>query len=415
MRNEPSFNDLIAPMTSSEFVSNYWEQKFYHNATKDLHTFESLFSLGDVDRWLTSTRTGESDSLMLIPSDAEEGGTRRYRPRDLTIDQVYESFSRGCSVVLNHLEDSWPPILRFVKELGRTFCADVGVNAYLTPHSSQAFPTHIDDHDVFVLQVYGEKVWHLYELTLLPIQRLDFKRQLAFTSAWGESRLQKPQIAEIRLRPGDVLYVPRGMPHHALAKDSTSLHLTFSVVPLFWTDFLKAAVEQASVHVPELRRSLPPGFVNGEATDEIMLRTFKSVLGAFQENLSFEEAFGVVQRHCVRKQGFTSDGHFIHLDRLAELALDSLLERRTGLLCTVDTTEYGFSNIRFGSQHVRAPARLRRALEFIRDAALFRVSEIPELDDQSRLVLARRLIREGLLRFAEHPKPSLLPALEQSR
>ena len=41
--------------------------------------------------------------------------------------------------------------------------------------------------------------------------------------------------------------------------------------------------------------------------------------------------------------------------------------------------------------------------------------EIPGLDDQSRLVLARRLIREGLLRFAECPRPSLLPAVAQVR
>ena len=141
----------------------------------------------------------------------------------------------------------------------------------------------------------------------------------------------------------------------------------------------------------------------------------RRVLEAFQENLSFEETFGVVQGHCVRKQGFASDGHFVHLDRLAELSLDSLLERRPGLLCTVDTPKYGFSNIRFGSQHVRGPARLRGAFEFIRDVALFRASEIPGLDDQSRLVLARRLVREGLLRFTEHPRPSLVQAVAQSR
>jgi len=414
MPSAPSFCDLIAPTTLHQFVESYWEKGFFHGSTKSPHLFEPLFSLGDVDRWLTATRAGEADSVLLIPPESGEGGTRRYRPRDVTIDEVYEAFASGHSVVLNHLEDSWPPVLRFVKELGMTFCAEVGVNAYLTPQDSRAFATHIDEHDVFVLQVYGEKVWHLYELALLPIQRLDYRRSLAFTSDWGDSRLKTPQIAEIRLRPGDVLYVPRGMPHHALARDSTSLHLTFSVVPLYWTDFLKAAVEQAAVHAPALRRSLPPGFVNGAEAYELMRRELDAVLEAFRERLSFEDTFTVVQKHRVLKQGFPSDGQFTHLDRLGELSPESLLEKREGLLCTVDTTKYGFSNIRFGSQHVRAPARVRRALEFIRDAPLFRVSEIPGLDEQSRLVLARRLIREGLLRFAEFPKPSLLPVVAQS-
>ena len=51
------------------------------------------------------------------------------------------------------------------------------------------------------------------------------------------------------------------MPHCAIARDTTSLHLTISVTPLYWFDFLKAAVEQTLVAAPELRKSLPPGFV----------------------------------------------------------------------------------------------------------------------------------------------------------
>jgi Cupin superfamily protein len=402
MRTEPSFDDLIAPIPFEEFVAKYWENAFFHNATRG-SLFEPLFSLQDVDRWLTSTRTGESDSVLLIPAEAAVGATRRFRPRDISIDEVYGAFAQGHSVVLNKIEDSWPPILHFVKELGRRFCADVGVNAYLTPQGSRAFPTHIDDHDVFVLQIYGEKVWHLYELTMLPIERLTYKRDLAYTPAWGESRLKTPEIAELRLRPGDLLYVPRGMPHHAIAQDSTSLHLTFSVVPVYWTDFLKAAVEQASVHAPALRRALPPGFVNGLEPYELMRREFEAVLQAFQENVSFEDSFGVVQTHRVRQQGFGADGHFAHLDRLSELSPGSWLQKREDLLCTVDTSAYGFSNIRFGTGQVRGPARLRRAFEFIRDTPRFRAAEIPGLNEESQLVLARRLIREGLLRISEHP------------
>ncbi len=413
MRSELSFSDLIAPLTPQEFAASYWEKGFFHHPAKDSRLFELLFSVGDFDRWLASTRSGESDSVLLIPPAAEVGAMRRFRPREVAIDEVYEAFSAGHSVVLNRLEDSWPQVQRIVKELASVFCADVGVNAYLTPAGSRAFPTHIDDHDVFALQVSGEKVWNLFELSMLPIERLDHKRDLAYTPDWGESRLKVPQIAEVHLRPGDVLYVPRGMPHHAVAVDSTSLHLTFSVVPVFWTDFLKAAVEQAAVHAGALRRSLPLGFIRGGEPYETMRQEFTAVLAALTENLSFEEVFGVVQRQRVRRHGFAADGHLAHLDRLAELSPDSLLERREGLLCAVDTTKYGFTNIRFGSRHVRAPARVRRALEFIRDAPPFRISEIPGLDEKSRLVLARRLVREGLLRFAEYPRPALLPAVAE--
>ena len=47
------------------------------------------------------------------------------------------------------------------------------------------------------------------------------------------------------------------------------------------------------------------------------------------------------------------------------------------------------------------PARLTPVLELVRDRDSFRLEELgPWLDPQSRLVVARRLVREGLLRIA---------------
>ncbi|MFZ4267552.1 JmjC domain-containing protein [Streptomyces arboris] len=34
-------------------------------------------------------------------------------------------------------------------------------NIYLTPVSFQRFDLHSDPHDVFVLQTFGEKQWHV--------------------------------------------------------------------------------------------------------------------------------------------------------------------------------------------------------------------------------------------------------------
>ena len=107
--------------------------------------------------------------------------------------------------------------------------------------------------------------------------RLDYKQDLAFTPEWGESRLEGALLTELTLRPGDVLYVPRGMPHCAMAKDSTSLHLTVSITPLYWMDLLKAAVEQAAVHASALRRSLPIGFVEQPTAVEVLRREFSDV------------------------------------------------------------------------------------------------------------------------------------------
>jgi bifunctional lysine-specific demethylase and histidyl-hydroxylase NO66 len=52
-----------------------------------------------------------------------------------------------------------------------------------------------------------------------------------------------------------------------------------------------------------------------------------------------------------------------------------------------------------GDRELRMPTRLQGPMEFVRDHDSFTVRELtPWLDPASRLVVARRLVREGLLR-----------------
>jgi ribosomal protein L16 Arg81 hydroxylase len=303
--------------------------------------------------------------------------------------------------VLNHLEISWPPLAQLVAGLGRAFCAQVGVNAYLTAKGTQTFPLHLDDQDNFILQVEGEKNWRLNERAQRPVHRgrLSYDPDLAYPSFWGPRPPATPQLAELRLRPGDLLYIPRGMPHCAVAEHASSLHLTVSITPLYWLDFLKAALEQAHLHAPELRHALPPGFVGDASLRAGLKQRFASALQSFLDHLSFDQTLDVVLRNRVRVQGFPPDGHLAHLDRLADLRLDSRLCHRPGILCMVEADDR-FATIRFGPQHLQAPTRIRPALEFIRDRPRFAVADIPGLDDEGKIVLARRLLQGGLLRFA---------------
>jgi ribosomal protein L16 Arg81 hydroxylase len=404
------FDDLIAPVTPERFFSDFWEKQLLH-LKNGPGTFDHLFSINDVDRWLMTVRDGISGSVAIAGPSGAEKELLKYRPQDIAVDSIYESFANGHSVVLNYLENCWPPLSGLVKMLGSYFCADIGVNVYLTPKSMRTFPIHVDDHDAFILQVNGKKVWHLHELTLLSVMRLEHRKDLEIPSEWGKSRLETPEIAEIQMEPGDVLYIPRGMPHYAVAdNDTASLHLTVSIMPLYWTDFLKAAVEQAAMSAPELRKTLRPGFVNDSEACENMREEFAAAMRAFQERSTYDTTLEVLRRSRVRQQGFPLDGHFSQIEKASEVTRDSTLERRGSILCMIDDSEPGYCRIRFGPRQVRGPARLRRTFEFVRDCPLFTVSQLPGLDDEGKLVLARRLIREGLLRLAAAPRA--LPVAE---
>jgi ribosomal protein L16 Arg81 hydroxylase len=408
-RKAESLADLIFPLSVEEFFEAYWEKTFLHLQGRP-DRFAHYFSLQDIDTWMASVRSGLPDSIMITAPEGAEARTEKYRPQEVRVDIAYASLAKGSSLVLNHLED-WPTMLGLAKALGRDFHADIGVNAYLTPKGARTFPIHTDGHDVLILHLEGEKVWHLHEFSLLQLG-LSQKKNLNFSQEWY-GRTETPQLAEIRLRPGDLLFIPRGMPHYATAQDSACLHLTVSITPLYWMDFLKIAAEHAAVHSQEIRRALPPGFVNNPEISERMRDTFQEVMKAFQEVTSFDEVLAAVKRDRVTFQGYPPDGHFTQVLSAEGLSLESEVERRRDVLCVVDEMFDRQRNTKmaiwFGNQHVAGPKHLRRALEFIRDNDRFLVSDVPGLDEKGQLTLVRRLVLEGLLRLAMSSQRSEVP------
>jgi len=401
-----SFVEFIAPASAERFFSDYWEKSHFHIQAHNAHRFENIFSLRDIDRWCMTTRSGDRDSVLLVSSVQSAEGrrteTKKFRPRDIKVDNLYEAFNDGQSIVLNHLEDSWLPAAPLVETLGSVFCGEIGVNVYLTPKNAQTFPVHVDDHDVFILQVQGEKVWRLHELRMLSVDRLPLKANLNTTADWGAQRLATPLQAELTLRPGDLLFIPRGMPHCAIAQETSSLHITVSITPLYWTDFFKAAIEQATISCSDLRRTLPPCFVSDQGAAEAMRGEWKNIFERFAQSISFDDTLDVLRRNRLQAQGLPRDGHFAHLDKAHEVTASTMIERRPGVLCLVEAYDpHDFATIRFADRSVRGGRRLLRVFEFVRDNERFRVSELPGLNTEGQVVMARRLIKEGLLRFAE--------------
>ena len=126
----------------------------------------------------------------------------------------------GWTLVVNHLQSTSPQLQALHQQMFALTGLSGGMNAYLTPPGAIGKPPHVDDHDVLVLQVAGEKKWML----------LDANRELR---------------EEVVLHAGDVLYLPQGIPHHAAALEGTSpsLHLALGLhrLPLS-TAFVLAAM-----------------------------------------------------------------------------------------------------------------------------------------------------------------------------
>lgn len=393
-----SFADLIAPTPPEDFFTEYWETTFLH-VRHAPGRFDNYFSLRDIDAWVSSTRNGVV--FALLPKD--EGGVRFdiHPARDFTPAAVLGNFRRGFAQIFKKLDD-WPSLQGLVRHLSRVFHAEVGVNAFLTPAGARTHPTYIANNDIFVLQVEGEAVWRLQELTVLQLD-LPQKKSFEFPAEW-QRRTEAPVLAEVRLRPGDLLFIPRGMPHFVHPPDRASLHLSLYITPLFWVDFFKFAAEYTALHSRELRRALPPGFVESEEICDRMRSTFQRMMQVFQE-VSFDGVLAAVKRDRVALQGFPCDSRFDAPDGAEGLDVDTEVERRADVLCTIeevlDAQGNRKSTLFFGDGQLSGPPHLRRALEFIRDHSRFRVSDIPGLDTKGQVVLTRRLMTEGLLRLSQ--------------
>ncbi len=259
----PSWRDdplaaLIGAGAAGRFLSDIYEKEAFVSHADQPGRFAGLISIDDVDRIVTSTdmRDGE---LML--ADAAKGSIDKssYVDNHGFVDRgaVAKAYRRGATIILNQAQRIVPALGQLCQGLEHAFSAHIQTNLYLTPPDAQGFGTHFDNHDVFVIQAEGEKLWRLYDVPLdLPFRG---ERYQSSIHQAGELR------SEFTLKAGDCAYVPRGMMHDASTSGSgASLHITVGLITKTWADLMLEAVSEVALSAPEFRRSLPPGFANGE-------------------------------------------------------------------------------------------------------------------------------------------------------
>jgi lysine-specific demethylase/histidyl-hydroxylase NO66 len=283
-----------------------------------------------------------------------------------------EEFRRGATVVFQGLHRSFPPLVDLISELELELGHPCQANAYLTPPGSQGFAVHSDTHDVFVLQTAGTKQWELHSPPGHP---------------------EQPHELPL-LEPGHVMYLPTGTPHAARAQDAVSLHITIGINQLTWRGLVERALSSLAHEVPT--DHLPAGYLEDpQALAHQLGRHLSDIAdrlrGVDPEVAVQEEVRRFLTSRPPRLEGALIDG--LTLDAIDD---DTLLRRRPGHPCVL-VDQGDRLEVLLGDRTLDVPARIRPALELVRAQSELRPRDLP-LDAQSRLVLARRLVREGLLR-----------------
>ncbi|NLJ54370.1 MAG: cupin [Intrasporangiaceae bacterium] len=254
---------LLGTTPVKDFAADVWGQRPHLANAGDV---SDLFSSAVVDD-LISVR-GLRAPFLRIAKDGRTfadrefttgGGVGASVSDQLNDELVWRHFEAGATLVLQGLHRTHEPILRFTQALAADLGHPCQVNAYVTPPQNTGFADHFDVHDVFVVQVEGEKRWRIREpVWPLPLRDQTWDRHREAVAAAAESE----PLDEFVVTPGDVLYLPRGFLHSATALGEVSIHLTIGVHA--WTrhnvaDQLAAEALRSLTSDPAMRESLALG------------------------------------------------------------------------------------------------------------------------------------------------------------
>lgn len=363
------------------FLRTAWAS-YAHIHKADPGDVVDLLSIDDVDQLLTSTalrtpalRVAKDGSV--LPSSAfTRSATIAGAPLSGLVDvrKVVDLFDGGATLVLQGLHRYWPPLAELIRGLEASLGHPCQANAYLTPPGSQGFALHSDGHDVFVFQTHGSKQWEIHD---------------------------NGGHLDVLMEPGTSMYLPTGTPHAARTQQTASLHVTVGINQATWRQLLERTVTDVledSTFDDRLPVGYPdnPTLLADELTDRLrlladQLATVDVVARADNEARRFLTSRTPVLRGALA-------------DRLLLPALDDDTEvvRRPGAVCVVRPASDGERVLLLlGDRELLLPVRLTPLLEFIREQPRMRPNDLADwLDPESRLVLVRRLVREGLFQVS---------------
>ncbi len=385
-----SFEWLLDPIPAEKFFAEFYEQRLLLIERAEPSKWAALLSLEAIDQFLSTTTPRHPDVFLvdaareLSPDDYSLPDTQP--PGKIDLPRAYELFATGATISLTQMHERMAPLADLCRAMEKTFSSHFQTNIYLSPPNAQGFKTHYDSHDVFVLQVAGSKHWTIYDTAVeLPLRGQAFD---------PDKDTAGPPTREITLNAGDLLYCPRGIYHSAHSTDETSLHITLGQIAKTWADVILEAVSAACLATPALRANLPAGFANPGYDPQEALAAFRAM---FETVARETELAPILERMA---DDFVTSRRPDHSGGLhgseTKLSLASRIAPRPNLIYRVREANDAIV-ILFGASEITLPAYVRDTLNSALEHGPLTIGELPGLDDDSKLVLVRRLLKEGLL------------------
>ena len=369
------------------FRHEHWARRVLLRRRAGSEGFDDLLALADVDELLATTLV-RRPAFRLVrdgsPLDPKTY-TKRIRLGSQVLDdvadvgRVHTHFAAGATIVLQGLQRQWPPLTRFCRDVERTLGHPVQANAYVTPAGAQGLGLHADAHDVFLLQVFGSKHWAVWEPD-------------------APAADPGPAALDTELHPGDSLYLPKGARHSARTMDTASIHITVGLLSTTWADLVRTIVERAIGEL-DLDGPLPLGYVADDGFPKELVARLADLRHHLDE-VDTEAAWRAARARFVAGRTPTLTGGLAAVIDPPTVGDATVLVRRRGALADLVPGPERVSLV-LGDRTLRLPAALEPALRLVLSTPRVSATDLDGLlEPASRLVLLRRLVREGLLEVA---------------
>ncbi|MEM7171886.1 MAG: cupin domain-containing protein, partial [Pseudomonadota bacterium] len=259
-----TFRELLAPISPEDFFKDYFGKQILH-LEGPADRYSDIFSWQEMNNLLRMSTIWSSKTLELSadghPFPAErycyEGVSRDnekiMRP---DFDRVKQHLRNGASLTLNFMGRLSPGLRSLSQTFEAVFCGPVNITAFCSWDAVAAYPSHFDTTSVFVCQIDGEKTWNIYDGRMLNAAQVPGQRTSDYPDEYHEKAKGSLQH-QLVLKPGDILYLPNGQYHDAVASSNASLHISLAVRHYTGYDFISLLTG----HLPKdplFREQLPP-------------------------------------------------------------------------------------------------------------------------------------------------------------
>lgn len=240
---------LLGDLKLDRFLAEFYGRSPVHRQSAGQPgRFKSLIDWPVLERLLNMTGCWDETRLRLVSDgrrlppehycfalNGTDGEPRAWRPQP---ERVMGALNAGATLVLNGLDGLVPAIGRLAHGLETALNVRVQSNLYLSRRGHRGLPLHYDIHDVLALQISGTKRWRWYAHRAHPGSKVPPERELRAQAGTVER--------EITLEAGDLLYLPAGVIHEAMAQSDQSLHLTFGLKQITPLDVASLVMQHLS-------------------------------------------------------------------------------------------------------------------------------------------------------------------------